>query len=121
MQIEQIHAVAIARGVTPQALGAVTAKVQAHFGDRNPPPPELEAYIANCPVWEKLGMDQATFDGMPAAWRLEQAEAYRPLPVQRRPQYRLATDAERAAWQEQGLNLAETLTAYRAQCKQDQG
>jgi hypothetical protein len=119
MDTPQIHAAARARGVTPQGLDAMTARVQAHFGESKPSPAELDAFIVSRPVWEKLGMDQATFLGMPATWRREQGQAFAPPPVSRRPQYRAATEAELAQWKEQGLSSAEQVTAYRAQCLQD--
>lgn len=102
MQTEQIHAAALAHGVQEQALEQVTVKVQAHFAGRNPPPADVEAYISGLYVWEKLGMDQATFDRMPVTWRKTQGQAFQPQQVHsRRPVTRDLTPEELTALDEE--------------------
>lgn len=95
MTTEQISEVALRLGVRPEGLTQITAKVQAYFGDQSPPPAALEAYIAACPPWDKLGMDKATFESMPVTWRLTQGQAFQPAPVHsRRQAMRELTEAE---------------------------
>ena len=107
LQHAQIHAVALAHRVEPRALEAITAKTQAHFGDRTPPPAELEAYIHGLPTWEKVAMSYAEFSAMPASWRLAQGEKYQ-LPEDRRATDRIWTAEELQALK--GKSLIEQLT-----------
>ena len=85
METRQIHAAATARGVTRQALDAVTFKVQTHFEGRTASPVEVDSFIAGLPPWDKLGMEQATFDSMPVTWRYAQGQAYQSPVVKQRP------------------------------------
>jgi hypothetical protein len=112
----QIHAAARARGVTEQGLDQVTAKVLARFAGSAPPPAEVEAYIDGLYVWDKLGMDKATFDSMPVTWRRTQGQVYQPpVPVHsRRPVTRDLTPEELAALQAQGLDRYTYITRARA-------
>src|SRR4029450_13747538 len=108
MQTEQIHAAAVQCGIAPEAFDLVTTRVQTHFGDSTPKPADLAAYLTGLPVWEKLGMDKATFDGMPMTWHLSQGWAHQAQPVSRRPETRILTAEELASLK--GLAWAEYLT-----------
>ena len=108
LQRDQIHAVALAHRVEPRALEAITTMVQAHFGDRTPPPAELEAYIHGLPTWEKVAMSYAEFNAMPPAWRLEQGQKYQ-APVDRRATGRIWTAEELKALE--GKSVHDWLTA----------
>lgn len=82
-----------------------------------PPPVPAASGATDVPP----GVPEAVWRGMSASSKLTWARTHQPPPVvERRPQYRLATGAELAAWKEQGLSTAEQLTAYRQQC-QEQG
>jgi hypothetical protein len=111
MDIPQIHAAAVQCGIAPEALDLVIARVQAHFGDATPKPADLAAFLTGLPVWEKLGMDKATFDGMPMTWRLAQGWAHQAPPVSRRPETRVLTAEELSSLK--GLAWAEYLTRGR--------
>lgn len=115
MTTEHIREVALKLGVTPEGLDQITARVRAHFGDQTPPPAALEVYIAACPVWDKLGMDKATFDRMPPAWRLTQGQAFQSAPVHaRRPVMRDLTPAELAQLQSENLDRSRYVEKARA-------
>ena len=112
MNIPQIHAAAVQCGIAPEALDLVIARVRAHFGESTPKPADLDQYIGTLPVWEKLGMDKATFDGMPMTWRLAQGWAHQTPPGPRRPDTRVLSAEELASLK--GLAWAEYLTRGRA-------
>jgi hypothetical protein len=112
METPHIHAAARQCGIAMEALDQVTAKVQAHFGDSTPKPADLAAFLTALPVWEKLGMDKATFDGMPMTWRLAQGWAHQAPTVSRRPEMRVLTAEELSSLK--GLAWAEYLTRGRA-------
>jgi hypothetical protein len=113
MDTHQIHAAAGAAGIAPEAFDHVAAKVRAHFADGTPPKPaDLAAFLTALPVWEKLGMDKATFDGMPMTWRLAQGWAHQAPTVSRRPETRVLTAEELSSLK--GLAWAEYLTRGRA-------
>jgi hypothetical protein len=117
MDTQQIHAAALAQGVTPQALDAVTAKVQAHFGDGTPRPADLDSFLAGLPVWDKIGMTEEAFMRYPPAWRLAQARNQLP-PVQKQRPQPVTLSSEQAA-DLATLTPAQRLAAYRE--LQDQG
>ena len=112
MDIPQIHAAAVQCGIAPEALDLVIARVRAHFGESTPKPTDLDQYIGTLPVWEKLGMDKATFDGMPMTWRLAQGWAHQTPPVSRRPDSRVLTAEELKTIE--GLAWVERMTQARA-------
>ena len=114
MDRRQIEEAARQQHVAAQALDAITAQVQSHFGDGPVKPADLDAYLASLDVWVKLGMSQETFAAMPVTWRLQQGMAHQPPPVPRRPYRPAAPEAVRKEWE--GLPLAEQATRYRAWC-----
>jgi hypothetical protein len=94
MDTQQIHAACTEAGIAPEAVDAVRQIVQAHFGDALVKPADLTAFLRTIPVWEKLGMDKAQWDKMPATWRLAQGRAQQPPPGTRRPTTRHLTAEE---------------------------
>jgi len=109
-----IHEAARARGIVPEALDTVTATVQAHFGENNPKPADLDAYLLALPTWDKLGMTREAFDRMPVEWRLTQGRSFQPR-VQRQRPYRPAAPPEvQRQWKD--LPLTEQMARYRAWC-----
>jgi hypothetical protein len=111
MDIQQIHAACTQAGIAPEAIEAIAARVRAHFAGSTPKPADLTAYLTGLSVWEKLGMDKATFDGMPMTWRLAQGWAHQAPPVSRRPETRILTAEELASLK--GLGWAEYLARGR--------
>lgn len=100
METQRIHEIALGLRIVPQALGGVTARVQAHFAGSAPTPAAVEQFLTALPVWTKVGMDEATFDRMPATWRLDQARSFAPPPQSRRPVLRPLTPQELATLDE---------------------
>src|SRR4029453_2764091 len=94
MDTQHIHAPAAQAGIVPEALDQVTAKGQAHFGGDQVKPADLAAYLTALPVWEKVGMDYATFEKMPPTWRMAQGWLHQALPVSRRPESRVLSAGE---------------------------
>jgi hypothetical protein len=97
MDTAQIHAACTEAGIAPEAIEATTARVRVHFASSTPKPADLTAYLATLPVWERIGMDKAQWDLMPATWRLAQGWAHQPPPVKRRPETRELTAEELAS------------------------
>ena len=107
METQQIHEMALGLHIVPQALGGVTARVQVHFAGSTPTPAAVEQFLTALPVWTKVGMDEATFDRMPATWRMDQARSFAPPPPPRRPVTRALTTEELAALDAEHLPWAE--------------
>jgi len=114
-------------GCRPEAAEDIVRRCEARFQGEEPTPDAVQAWIRGTlaeaaphlfppaqTLWGRLGMDKATFDQMPPAWRVEQARTHQPqvtAPHPRRPQPYTAT-AEQVASVE-GLSPAEKLTAFR--------
>ena len=111
MDTQQLRAIAEQKGVEPKALDDVTTKILVHFAGQNPPPAEVAAYIDSLYVWDKIGMDKATWDRMPVTWRLEQGERFQ-APVDRRATPRHWTTEDLKAVE--GKSVHEQLTAGHA-------
>jgi hypothetical protein len=97
-------------GCRPEATEDVVRRCATKFAGETPSPAVVTQWLrttlrAAAPhlfrapetLWDKLGMDQATFDAMPPAWRLGQAMAEQArvtTPHPRRPVSRNLTAAE---------------------------
>ena len=101
MDLRQIHAAILARGITVKALDQVVARCQTRFGESaNVTPHDLEQFLDDLSAWDRLGMSRAEFDAQPWSWRMDQGHAQHPPPTgahPRRPVYRSLTPAELAA------------------------
>ncbi len=120
MQTQQIHEMALALRIVPQALAAVTAKVQAHFEGSAPSPAAVEAYLAALPVWTKIAMEHDAFDAMPATWRLTIGHEYAPPPPPvhaNRPTMRPLTPQELAAHEAQATDEGWTWAEKRERAR----
>jgi hypothetical protein len=107
MDTKQLHEVITQRGIKPEALDQVAARVRSHFEGSNPTPQDVADYILALPLWERLGMTEAGFLSYPATWRLDQARAHQAPPGPRRPVTRELTKEEVAALDAEGLPWAE--------------
>jgi hypothetical protein len=109
MNHEQIDAMARQAGCVPEAVPDIRARVLARFQEATPSLEAVERWLSTTlreaaphlfgkvEVWEKLGMDKATFDAMPPSWRLGQGmaqQARTTTPHPRRPVYRNLMPAE---------------------------
>jgi hypothetical protein len=122
MPHDQIDALARQAGCLPEAVPDIRARVQAHFPEADVSPQAVERWLVQTlkaekpelfsgpqPLWTQLGLDKATFDQMPASWRLAQAHQQTPpttTPHPNRPVYRHLTSAELAELDGLGLTGA---------------
>jgi hypothetical protein len=127
MTIDQIDALARTVGCLPEAVTDIRSRVLARFQGEQPEPATVAQWLTETlkpqaqhlfpkaeTVWGALGMDKATFDAMPPAWRLGQAmaqQARTTTPHPRRPVPREAPADVQAQWQD--LPPAQRMTAYR--------
>ena len=118
METHAIHEAALKQGIARQALDHVTAKVQAHFAGATPKPADLAAYLSGLPVWDKAGLDYATFEKLHPHARRQLYETHHPTPPppvhSRRPVTRSLTPAELAALDAEGLTGAARTERGRA-------
>jgi hypothetical protein len=117
METKQIREAAVKHGALPQALDEVTRQVLAHFGDGQPRPADVEAFIVALPVWTKVGMEKQEFLDKPHTWRIDQARVFEPAPAgahPRRPVTRVLSPAELAGPELAGLTGAAHTEKARA-------
>ena len=111
MDVEQIHEAALKQKIAPEALDTIVAQVQAHFGESQPRPVDVEQFITRLPVWTKVNMTQQEFYAMPLSWRSHQGWTYQPPAVRQQPTTRELTAEELPSLE--GLPWAERLTRGR--------
>jgi hypothetical protein len=117
-----------AAGCRPEAVEDTVRRLEARFQGETPSPEAVTQWLSTTlrqaaphlwpepeTLWAKLGMDHATFDAMPPAWRLGQAMADQARTVPPHPRRPVPREAP-AEMQEQWKDLppAERLTHYRA-------
>ena len=116
MDLRQIQAAILARGIAVKALDQVVARCQTRFGESaHVTPHDLDQFLDDLDVWTKVGLGKEEFLVLPGSERMTLARSFEPpVPIHpRRPVPDFRATPEQQTELDQVPTMAERMTRYR--------